>query len=505
LLQSSARFCSQCSSPLEPGQRFCTNCGATTSIESNVPTALTSDQTILASGTAQSTPVIAQTTPVVNSSATGPTIITPNESTPGSAVNMPGSTPATPQAATPYVSGAMYSTAPASGNQFYAQDTYADVIPPPPPPDSFISTPQEAPAAPYYMPPTPASKTVPTYARAPKRSRGCLIASIVLLLVLVLGGVGAIYAFRSRTASNNSNTNGQQSTPSGSGTTTGSSNTTPGSGVTTTPGSSGNTPTTSGPVTIPLNLKFTYASVDTTLLSVQQTNSFPDDSSTPQGGVRVSLSESNATTGGANFLYSDVVRLVLPGGSITAPSNAKSFEGPAAGVSRNNWIDFAITNQNIDLSKLILRYGTATENQMDIPLTPNADLSKYQPKTITPNATFQYAGMNWTLTSVTESLSANGQQAATGMVFVTATLKAVNSSASAFRGYPGDYMRLQSGDNKSAPTSSVTFPLSVESQSTGTGVVPFSTAQGGTSFTLLLLAQQSSPPINAVSVTFQIQ
>ncbi len=497
--QPLARFCQQCSSPLEPGQRFCTNCGATTSIDSNVPTALTNDQTILARGAEQNTPVIDQPAPVANASVTGPTFLTPNQSAPGPAVNMPGSTPATPQAAIPHVSGVTYSTGPASDNQFYTQATHADVIPPPPPPDSFISTPQEAPAAPFYMPPAPGSKAVPTYAQAPKRSRGCLVASAVLLVVLVLGGVGAFFAFKSLTSSSSSNTNGQQSTPGTNGTATSSSNTTPGSGVTTTPGSTG------GPVTIPLNLKFTYASVDTTLLSVQQANSFPDDSSTPQGGVRVSLSESNATTGGANFLYSDVVRLVLPGGSINAPSNAKSFEGPAAGVSRNNWIDFALTNQNIDLSKLILRYGTATENQMDIPLTPNADLSKYQPKTITPNTTFQYAGMNWTLTSVTESLSANDQQAATGMVFVSVTLKAVNSSTNTFRGLASDYMRLQSGDNKSAPTTNYTFPISVDSQSTGTGVVPFPIAQGGTSFTLLLLAQQSSPPINAASVTFQIQ
>ncbi len=496
--QSLSRFCPQCGSPLEPGQRFCTNCGATTNIESNAPTALTSDRTVLANGQAQSNPALAQPTPVADSNATGPTILTPN-------ANAPGPATATPQTALPNVSGAMYSTAPAPGNQFYAQTTDVDVIPPPPPPDSFISMPQQAPAAPYYMPPTPANKTVPSYARAPKRSRGCLVASIVLLLVLVLGGVGAFYAFKSHNTNNSSNTNGQQSTPSGSGTTTSSSGTTPGSGVTTTPGSSGDTPTTGGPVAIPLNLKFTYSSIETTLVSVQQANSFPDDSSTPQGGVRVSMKESNPTTTDVHYAYSDVVRLVLPDGSIIAPSNEKSFEGPAAGVSRDNWIDFALTNQHIDLSKSILRYGSATENQMDIPLFPNANISKYQPKTIAPNATFQYAGLNWTLSSATESLSENGQQAATGMVFVTVTLKAVNPSASAFRGYPGDYMRLQSGDNKSAPTTDFTFPLSVESQSTGTGVVSFPIAQGKASFTLLMLAQQSSPPINAASVTFQIQ
>jgi hypothetical protein len=32
--------------PLEAGRRFCTNCGATTSIDSDARTALTSDQTV---------------------------------------------------------------------------------------------------------------------------------------------------------------------------------------------------------------------------------------------------------------------------------------------------------------------------------------------------------------------------------------------------------------------------------------------------------------------------
>jgi hypothetical protein len=250
-----------------------------------------------------------------------------------------------------------------------------------------------------------------------------------------------------------------------------------------------------------LNLKFTYSSVDITLVSVQQASSFPDDSSTSQGGVRVATKESNSTTNNVSYSYGDIVRLVMPDGSIIAPSNEKSFEAPAAGVSQDNWIDFAVTSQNIDLSKLILRYGSATESQMNIPLTSNADLSKYQPKTVTPNSTFQYAGMNWTLVSATESLSANGQQATTGMVYVTVTLKAVNSSANNFSGYPGDYMRLQSGDSKSPP-SNFTFPTSVASQSTGTGVVSFLIPQGGTSFTLLMLAQSS---VNAASVNFRLQ
>ena len=90
------------------------------------------------------------------------------------------------------------------------------------------------------------------------------------------------------------------------------------------------------------------------------------------------------------------------------------------------------------------------------------------------------------------------------MVYVAVTLKAVNSSANNFSAYPGDFMRLQSGDSKSPP-SNFTFPTSVASQSNGTGMVTFAIPQGGTSFTLLMLVQQSSPPINANSVTFQIQ
>ena len=194
----------------------------------------------------------------------------------------------------------------------------------------------------------------------------------------------------------------------------------------------------------------------------------------------------------------------MPDASIIAPSNAKYDEGPAAGVSQNNWIDFPAHTQNIDLSKLVLRFGSSSENQMNIPLVAGADLSKYQPKTVSPNALFQYAGLNWTLTAATESLSANGQQASTGMVYVTVTLKAFNATANNFSAYPGDYIRLQSGESKSPP-SDFTIPASIASQSNGSGTVSFIIPQGNTSFTLLMLAQQTSPPINAASVTFQIQ
>ena len=247
---------------------------------------------------------------------------------------------------TPGVSGASYSTVPTSADQFYAQATDVDVIPPPPPPDSFISTPQQGPASLLH-----ASCACPAYAQAPKRSRGCLVASIVLLLVLVLGGVGAFFVVRHYTSTgstqNGNNASGQQNTPSGSSNTPNSSGNTPTS--VTTPGSNGNSPTTSGPVTVPLNLKFTFSSVDITLVSVQQASSFPDDSSTSQGGVRVATKESNSTTNNVSYYYGDIVRLVMPDGSIIAPSNEKSFAAPAAGVSQDNWIDFAVNQSKYRL------------------------------------------------------------------------------------------------------------------------------------------------------------
>ena len=79
---SSPRFCSECGKPLEADHRFCTHCGATTSIEADARTTLTSDQTVLSSDQAQS-PQPKVPMQVDNSRATASTIITPNANTPG--------------------------------------------------------------------------------------------------------------------------------------------------------------------------------------------------------------------------------------------------------------------------------------------------------------------------------------------------------------------------------------------------------------------------------------
>jgi len=511
MARSFPRFCSQCGSPLEAGHRFCTNCGATTSVESNNPTALAADDQATQAGISaqgSSSVTSAATIPTENAKPPDAAKMAANPDDPGSTLVAQLSTPntpasgATPPVQGPNISGPMYSSTPTFDDQFYAQPTDVHSIPPPPPPESFVSTPQQAPASSYNKQMAPDYAAVPAYARAPKRSRGGLVA-IVLLLVLVLGGGGVYYAFfRPHGAStSNQNSNGTN-TQGATGKTPVSNNGTPGSGNT--PGSTVGTTTSSGPTKEQVNLQFTYAGVEMTITSVQEAQSFPDDNSATSNTVRINMNENNPTTSGGGFLYSDVARLLLPDGTTANFENSQNPIGPGASTRRTNWLDFSVPASNLDLSKLVLRMGTATESQMDIPLMPGADLSKYQPKTITPNTTFQYAGLNWTITKVTESLSAADKQAATGQVYIVVTLNAVNSTGSDFSAYPGDYLRLKSGDTTSSLTD-FTFPISVASQSNGSGTVTFSMPQGNTSFTLMMLTRPASPPINAASATFQIQ
>src|SRR6266699_3746395 len=296
MAQNPPWLCPNCNTPAQPDQRFCAECGTTLHVGANKPTAFA-----IESQPAQATPP---------GQSNGSAYATGRAPQPGAASPAPPlSTPPTPQPGngpgqTPYASGSSYSTVPTSGSQFYLEATDANVIPPPPPPDSFVSARQQSP------PPAPGTYVVPDYARAPKRSRGLLIITIVLLLVLALGGIG-IYALTHR--GNQTGNTGTQTTPG-----TGS---TPGSSITPTPSVSSNTPTPggngSGAANETVNLMFTYASLDITITTVQYAQSFSDDS---RGGARVAFKETAGPKGG-EFLYSDVARLILPDQSVVAPAS----------------------------------------------------------------------------------------------------------------------------------------------------------------------------------------
>jgi hypothetical protein len=435
MAQNSPMRCPSCSTPAEAGQRFCAECGAMLSNEGNKPTER--------------------------------------------------------------ASGDSYSTVPKSGAQFYGQTTEADVIPPPPPPNSFISQPQPSPAS-VPPAPTPGAYDVPSYARAPRRSRGCLVVSVVLLLVLAAGAAGIYFGFiRNHSGASNNNTN---TSTSHQGTQT--------TGNTPTPG---NTPTTSGTggtgsqASVPLNLAFTYATINYTITSVQYAQSYPDDTSITAGGVRVAFTESNPTSVSVVFAYSDVARLIMPDGSSVAPASTKNSSPPAPSSSGiSNWIDFPVTTQPADLTALKLQMGTASENQMLIPLKPGADLSQYQPATASPNVTFTYAGIQWTINKAVITYSAEGKQATTGNIYVTLSLTAVNNSGQDFIDNAFSYMRLKAGGVVNPPPDDGTFPDTIAPSSTASGDVTFLMPQGNTSYTLEMLAQQGNPPIQAASQNFQV-
>ncbi len=320
----------------------------------------------------------------------------------------------------------------------------------------------------------------------PQRQRssccGCLV--LLAILFLCLGVPSLYYASKTSLSSFSKSLNN---------TYTSSNNSSDSSSITTQP-----------PITaVQINQTVPYHGADITIVSVQQSKAFMDDLGAGANGVvRLNVKETNSSTSSARYIYSDSARLILPDKTSVAPFNEQQFSGPDAGVSRQNWLDFQVPASD-QVSQLALQLGTDTEAQELIALNGKANVSQYQAKTTHPNnATTQYAGLTWTVTTVTVSLDYKGQQAAKGMHFVTVSLKVDNPSSQNFNAYWGDYMRLQSGSTKSEPSTETDFPLSFASGSSGgTGDVNFIMPSGSTSYTLLFLSTPSFP--TASSVNFQ--
>ncbi len=256
--------------------------------------------------------------------------------------------------------------------------------------------------------------------------------------------------------------------------------------------------------TVQLNETVHFFGVDITVVSAQQSQTFLDDSSSSKTGmVRLNLKEDNKSTSSARYIYSDEARLILTDKTSVAPVNEKQFGGPDGGVSRTNWLDFPVPT-SIQISQLTLQLGKETEAQETIPLTGKANLAQYQPKTAQLNVPTQYAGLTWTITSATASLSFKGLQADKGMQYVDVTFKVDNPTSQDFRGYYGDYMRLKSGDATSAPTVDTTLPLSFAAGSTGTtGDVIFTMPSSSTSYTLIFL-NTPAYQFNQATANFQV-
>lgn len=246
-----------------------------------------------------------------------------------------------------------------------------------------------------------------------------------------------------------------------------------------------------GITTTALNSTVTYAGVTITVLDIQRAQRFADDPRTSNDGMlRLQLRAQNKTTIPVNLVYSDIARLVLPGGKLTAPTYANLNGGISPGATMTSYVDFAAPN-SVKTNQLLLRLGKANEVQMDIPLVSQVDLSKYAPKITNLNAHLQYLGLDWFLAEATTQFSIDGQQADKGMRYVVLILSVNNAlSQIAIPGSAYDYIRLKVGDATIAPTDT-TLPVAFEAGAKRkTGTVTFLIPQNTTTLTLILLAQR---------------
>lgn len=440
--QPPIRRCARCGTAASADQRFCSNCGAVIDKDMARPTAPANDQDF---------------------------------------AQYPGiSTPPPPPNVDQYAT-------------FMQQSNYTPTPPPDVPP--FRQQPNEGTFTPSYpgsIPDqAPPGYPVSPYARAPQKDNtgkilgriGCGAGLLILLALAICGGLSyGLYTVVSKSASN--------ATRSYSTSSISNSDVTP----------------TSAPIkTIPLNLTLKYSTITYTIVDMKQSARFDDDRDNSQPGVvRVDLKEVNSTNNHVIMGYPDVMRLVLPDGSSVPPQNYKNLSPPTNGASQDNWLDFPLPLSTA-LDGLVLRFGTAQEAQMDVPLTAGANLAKFQDVTVKPNIATNYAGLKWTLTSATLSWSAYDKQAENSKRYVTINVSIDNPTTGSKSAYWGNYLRLKAGSLTSAPETNSTIPTSFVAGSTGsTGYASFLVPQDSTSFTVILLADQIETGSPQATMDFHI-
>ncbi|MFL5626024.1 MAG: zinc-ribbon domain-containing protein [Ktedonobacteraceae bacterium] len=395
-----------------------------------------------------------------------------------------------------------------SGEQYPLGSDVGSAVPPPPPESQYMQSaqqftyyPQQA-SAPQSFTPAPQGyvapqQAAPSYTQPQKDATksvlgqiGCGLLVIILLIVGACGGLGYLgYRWVADQASSTSTD-----------TTTSNSNTT------TNGGGGGSTPTVPSS-SKNINQQVTYASAEITIVSVQEgaSGSFSGDSNTSAPvTVRLNIKEHNPISSTIYLNYDNTLRLILPDKTSVAPIDQQQSGVLSQAVTQNDWIDFPLTS-NIAIDQLTLQIGGQDEAQMTLPLTGKADLSAYTLKTITPNTAFTYAGMNWTLTTVTSSLSAGGKQAGNGKRYIVVTLKLSNPTSDTFYFTANNIVRLQGGGVTNAPTDSTVPSVNSAGATDQSGTVTFLMPQNTNSFTLIMLAQTNvTPPVSQYTTSFQI-
>lgn len=256
--------------------------------------------------------------------------------------------------------------------------------------------------------------------------------------------------------------------------------------------------------TMPINTSVPYAGVDITVMNAQQSQSFVNDPNTSSSGmVRLNLSEHNQTTIKVSWSYEQIAHMLVPGKSIISPTYASAKIVIAPGAIHKSIVDFAVPADD-PISKLTLLLGASNEAQMLIPLTGNANVSNYQPKTFNLHGQMLYFGLNFTLANATTSLSMDGQQATKGMRYITLTLTVDNTlSQVAITGSPYDFIRLKYNNSTAVPENA-TLPVAFNAGAAGiNGKVSFLVPQNTSSFTLVLVPQKEDGG-NPATTDFQI-
>jgi hypothetical protein len=472
-MSQTPRECPNCHAQSLPGQTFCSNCG----------TALPTTDASIAPTAAASNP----SQPAVEYHGYEPTVAADPISGPQErSTGFPTPPPPPPITNPPYTSGANYNSA---YNNYQASPNVT-------PRDPYVN------GQPNNIPYPNQYQGVGTYAPPAKPAKKTSVwvyigVGLAVLLVLCVGaGIFGIIRANQLALKSNSTTSGGSNKTSGGSSTTG----------------NGNTSATSVNIS---NLSFVYASDQITVTSIQQASKFSDDNLTTYGQspnyVRVSFKEQQIAKGDYSnsiFLYTEAFHMLYAGGSVIAAENSQEDLGPNQGVVRTNWVDFP-ASAKVDLNSLTMRVGSSNEQQMDIPLQNNANVSKYQPKTVTLNTKFSYASMNWTLVSATQSLSMGGDQAKSGKVYITVNLKVTNNSSQEFFGT--DFTRLKSDGNVTSPDDGNSETTNLDDIQPGTSnaqgsFVFLSPPSSSGKYTLTFAAStDSSSNISQQDVTFQIQ
>ena len=345
---------------------------------------------------------------------------------------------------------------------------------------------QPPPAQQGYQPSLPGNQPPPAYARPQKNSsRGVLKVAVILLLLLVLLGAGGYFALHALTSRGGNTT-------------------------ATTDVNGGNTPTQAPLTTTPINATFNYASVNITVINAQQATSFADDHDTPaQGVVRINI---HAVQSDANnvyfasapvYAYPESFVLLLPGGKKVNTAGYKDLTGPARKGDQTTWIDFPAST-GIKVNQMVLQVGKDTEEQMQVPLNGQADLSQYQPRQSAPDLRVPFGSAFWTLKTVTLKLSDSGTQVDKGMRFLVLSFSIDNPGTDNDNSFPGDYIRLTYG------ATTITLDQAVIGNAApGTanipGIVSFLVPQGTTTATLVLLPGHLTPGATTqATIPFQI-